>query len=552
MPNAMTLARCAAIVAIVLCPRLASAQAALSQAGSQTPAPPPADAVRHLSIDDAVALALEQNLGIRIQRFDPQIQDVAIAQARSFWAPTFSSTLSRNTQNQPSISSISPSYENSLVAAGVGLTQLLQWGGSYNASWNNSRLTTTNIFNNYSPQVQSNLSLSYTQPLLRNFKIDQVRQQVSLSEKVRSLSDIQLHAVVVQTVRSVKNAYWDLVYARNNLAVQRQSLALAQRSLTDNEKRVQIGTMAPIDIVQAQAEVASNEQNVIVAEAAIAQAEDRLRALVLDPDTPRFWEISLDPTDTAAFLSQPVDANAAVRSALDKRTDLRQARNTLEQSDINIRYFRNQILPDVNAQVSYGAIGVGGSQLAAINPFAAGPLPARTVLSERGYGSVLADVLQSAYPQWSVGVQFGYPLGSNTAEANLARARLQYEQAQAQLRNLELQVATQVRDVARQVQTNQQRVHSVGASRALQEKKLEAEEKKFAAGMSTSFFVFQAQRDLAQARTLEIQTIADYNKSLVDLEAIQEVSLAGTSGAVTNAGAGAIQTGNAVIVRSGN
>jgi len=156
---------------------------------------------------------------------------------------------------------------------------------------------------------------------------------------------------------------------------------------------------------------------------------------------------------------------------------------------------------------------------------------------------VLGDVFQSQYPNWTVGVSIGYPLGSNVAHANLARVRLQYEQAQTQLKNLELQIATQVRSVARNVQTNQQRVASARASRELQEKKLEAEEKKMAAGMGQTFFVFQAQRDLSLARTAEIQAIADYNKSLVDFEAVQLVPLGGGGGGITTAGAGTLQVG---------
>jgi len=499
-----------------------------------------------------VKLALEQNLGIQIQRIDPQIQDVGIAQARSFWAPQLSSTLQKNSLNQPATSAIVPSYTNDTFSTGLGVSEFLPWGGSYTANWNSSRQTTTNILNNYSPQLFSNVAFNYTQPLLRNFKIDQIRQQVKLSRKLRDLSDIQLESVIVQTTRNVKNAYWDLAYAINNLAAQQQSLALAQQSLKDNQKRVEIGTMAPIDIVQAQAEVASNEQNVIVAQAAIKSAEDRLRALILDPSTPDFWNLKLQPTDTAPFQEAAIDVESAVRNALDKRADLRGAKNSLEQSDINIRYFRNQIMPDVNALLNYGAIGYGGTQLEPIDPFSlgnGGGLPSRAIISQRSFGSVLGDVFQNAYPQWTVGVQIGYPLGASTSEANLARAKLQYQQAQTEIKNLELQVATQVREAGRQVQTNEQRVKSARASRELQEKKLEAEEKKFAAGMSTSFFVFQAQRDLAQARTQEIQAISDYNKSLVDFEAVQEVSLTGGTPGIVTAGSGAVQTGNNAIVR---
>jgi outer membrane protein TolC len=522
----------------------------------QAPAASAAGPVRRLSMDDAVRLALEQNLGIKIQRIDPQIQDVGVAQARSFWAPSLSTTFSRNAQTQPATSVLSggaTSVENGIFSSGVDVAQLLPWGGRYTADFGGSRYTTTNLFSNFSPQLQSAITLNYTQPLLRNFTIDQVRQQVQLSGKIRDYSDTQLQGVIALTTRNVKNAYWDLSYARNNLAAQRQSLELAVRSLHDNERRVEVGALAPIDIVQTQAEVAINEQNVIVADALIKQYEDRLRALIFDPDQTDFWELTIEPTDAAPFEVPAVDVDGAIRHALDRRADLAQAKNSIEQSNINIKYFKNQLLPDVSASVNYISTGVGGIQLSSVDPFAlanGGPIPTRTIVADRGLGSVLGDVAQSSYPNWTVGVTIGYPLGSSTAQTNLARARLQYQQAQTQVKNLRLQIVTQVRDAARQVQTNQQRVKSARASRELQERKLEAEEKKQAAGMSTNFYVIQAQRDLAQARTQEIQAVNDFNKSMVDLEAVQEVPLMTTGGQViTTAGTGAVQAGIGAIVR---
>jgi outer membrane protein len=518
-----------------------------SSTAGRLPTGEDAGPVRRLSIDDAVRFALEQNLGIEIERFNLQIQDLGVAQARSFWSPNLTSSIARNAADQPASSFLSGAADkvsNGQFSTTVGLNQLFPWGGSYSASWNSQRVTTTNEFSNFNPQLQSQAAFNYTQPLLRNFKIDQVRQQVLVGQKAREGSDIQLRSTIAQTTRNVKNAYWDLAYAIDNLAAQRQSLELAQRSLDDNEKRVRVGTMAPLDIVEAQAEVARNEESVIVAEAAITQAEDRLRALIFDPASPDFWKIRLEPTDVAPFQVQSVDLDTAVRNALGRRADVLLAKNSLEQSDVNIRYFRNQILPDVNAQANYGLVGLGGTQLVRGSGF---PGPVIGTL-DHGFGSVLGDLFTNKFPQWTVGVQVGYPIGASTAQANLARAKLQYSQAQAQIRNLELQVATQVRDAARQVQTNQKRVESARAARQLAERRLEAEEKKFAAGVSTTFFVFQAQRDLSQSRTAEIRAISDYSKSLVDFEAVQDVSLGGGA-FVTTAGAGAVSTGSTAIIR---
>jgi len=500
------------------------------QAAARTVAQEPGEVVRRLSMDEAVNLAMEQNLGIRIQRFDPGIQDTGISLARSAWAPAFSSTLQRNSNNSPNTSILSGTQSivtTGTFSAGASLNQQLPWNGAnYTINWNNSRFTSSDPTNTFNPRLSSNLQAVFQQPLLRNFSIDQIRQQVALSKKNRDLSDINLESVITGTVRSVRNAYWDLSYSINNLKAQQESLALSRQSLKDNQKRVEIGTMAPIDIVQAQAEVATNESSVIVAEAAIKQAQDALRALVLDPATPEFWNVTFDPTDAPAFDARAIDLDAAVRNALAKRSDVRGAKNSLEQSDINIKYFSNQIKPDVNAQVTYGAVGIAGTQLqGGYNPITGQTTPLESVA--RSYGSALGDAFSNAYPQWAFGVQIGYPLGANTAHANLARVKLEYDQAQAQLKNMELQVVTQVRTAARNVQSNQQLVQSARASRELQEKKLEAEEKKLAAGMSSPFFVVQAQRDLSLARTVEIRAISDYNKSLVDFEAVQQVPING-------------------------
>ena len=501
-------------------------------AAAQSAAQQPGETLRRISIDEAVKLAMEQNLGIKIQRFDPQIQDTGVALSRSLWAPNFSTTVTRQSQTQASTSSLSGGangISNGTFATGVGLAQTLPWGASYTANWNSSRVTTTNLFSSFSPQLSSNLNLQFTQPLLRNFQIDSIRQQVAVSKKVRDLSDIQLDSIVTQTLRNVRNAYWDLSYSINNLKAQQESLALSRQSLKDNQKRVEIGTMAPIDIVQAQAEVATNESGVIVAEAAIRQAQDNLRALILDPGTPDFWNVAFEPSDAASFDQRAIDLDAAVRNAMDKRSDIRSAKNTLDQSEINIKYYGNQIKPDVNANIGYNPVGVGGSQLSAVDlaAIAAGTSPNRTVVNNFGFGGVLGDVFAGQNPTWTFGITVGYPLGANTAHANLARVKLEYDQAQTQLKNMQMQVTTQVRAVARDVQTNQQRVQSARASRELQEKKLEAEEKKLAAGMSSPFFVVQAQRDLSLARTVEIRAIADYNKSLVDFEAVQQVPING-------------------------
>jgi outer membrane protein TolC len=276
--------------------------------------------------------------------------------------------------------------------------------------------------------------------------------------------------------------------------------------------------------VQAEAEVAQREEGVILAEAAISRAEDRLRALISNPtDQPEFWNTRLEPSDPPAYQPVTVNTDAAVRNALAARTDLAATRKQIEANDISIRYYKNQSLPDINAVVNYSAIGLAGTNLDLSDDFP----PIVRGSTQRGFGGALGDVFASDFPTWSAGLQFNYPLGTSVSEGNLARARLQNTQAAKQLQSAELQVTTQIRDLARNVQTNSKRIEATRASRALAEKRLEAEEKKFQAGMTSSFLVIQAQRDLAQARNNELLATIDYLKSVVDYETAQEAPLNG-------------------------
>jgi outer membrane protein len=530
----------------------AAAMAALSVFGApavqaQTPVqtpPPAAQPERRLSITDAVQLALEQNADLEVVRISPQIQDVSIALARSNWAPSLSSVFQGDTRDNP-VNSVLAGGQNKVHNTqtnynfGFG-SQLPFFGSSYNVGWNNYRATTDNVFSNFSPQVGSTLALNFTQPLLRNFGIDQTRQQLQVSRKNREISEVQVREAVATTTRSVKNAYWDLVFALNSLEVQRLSLDLAQRSLKENRARVEIGTMAPIDIVQAEAEVAQREEAVIVAEAAIARAEDALRALIYGEHATEQWNARIVPTDAATFTPVAVDLDAVTRAALDTRTDLMQAQKIVESNDISIRFLRNQSLPNLTASVDYGATGIGGTRFIRDDGFPPPP-PSATVVTP--FTDVLRNIVGADFPSWTFTMQLSYPLGTSPQDASLARARLQNQQAMRQLDASRIRVATEVREAARMVTANSKRVEATRASRALAEKRLEAEEKKFQAGMTTNFFVLQAQRDLNQARNNELQALIDYLKSVVNFETAQVAPLAG-GGNITPVQVGGFGTTN--------
>ena len=500
----------------------------------------PAAPVRRLTIDEAVALALENNLSLRVERINPQLQDANIAQARSAWSPNLFGNFNYNNADNPPDSLLVGTSEilrTDRFYGDAGISQQLPWWGtSYQVTWDGQRSTSNSIYNNFNPRLGSSLQVLFSQPLLRNFSIDAARQQLLVSKANREISDVDLRNSIVGTVRNVKAAYWDLAYAVANLQAQQQSLDLARQTLKDNRTRVEVGTMAPIDIVEAEAEVARNEETVIVAEAGIRQAEDRLRSLIFDNKDAAFWRTVIEPVyDQSSFRPEPVDAEAAVQNALSKRADLISAEKQLDTVDLNMRYYRNQLLPQVDFQAAFTGDAVGGQELVREPGFPPGP-----VIGEVYYpfGSVVGDAWSFEYPTWQFGVAVSYPLGTSAAKANLMRAKLQQEQGRLQVQTLELQITTEVRDAARQVNTNIKRVDATRAARVLSERRLEAEQKKFGVGMSTSFLVFQAQRDLTTARNSELQALVDYAKSRVDFEALQEGSISG--GSVLLSGGGTV------------
>ena len=491
-------------------------------------APVPAQQVRRLSVDEAVKLAAENNLGIQISRYEPQIQDLAVLQARSVYTPSVTNdfqSVNRTQPNQNFLAGALTTNEDQFANT-TGLAAQTRWGGNYQVGLNNFRSESNNFSATRNPVLQSRITATVNQPLLRDFKIDSFRQQLQVAVKNREIADFDLREQLAATSRAVRNAYWNLAYQIASLDVARQSLELARESLRNTRSRVEIGTIPPIDIIADEAEVAQREEAVIVAEAQIATSEDTLRALVFNPSSPDFWSIRIQPEQLPEFQPAPVNLNTAIQRALERRTDLARVRKNIEITDVNIAFARNQTLPDISANLTYNAIGIGGREIErGVGPFGPGTGEPTGGFVYRGLGSVLGDLFQYDYPTWTLALNVNYPIGRSQQEAALARARLQRTQATTQLRNAQLQVETEVRQRARVVQTNQQRVQSLRASRELMERRLDAEQRKFAAGTSTNFFVFQAQRDLALARNNELRAILDYNQSVVDLETAQEVPL---------------------------
>ena len=501
---------------------------AISQVPASTAVQPSGPATP-LSLEAAIKMALENNLSVQVERINPELQDQSIEQAKSAWTPNLTGQFRVGQTNNPITSffaGASDKLTRDSVFGNVGISQLLKFGANYTATVDSSRNKSNSAYDSPNPSLASNLNFNFTQPLIRNREIDSSRQNLVVTKMNREISDVSLRQTILVTIRNVKYAYWNLKAAVAAYKVAQQSLDLAKESLRNNKSQVEIGTKAPIDIVEAEAEVARRDEATIVAESAVRRAEDALRTLILDVKSPDFWTTRFDLTEQPKFEATTVDVEAAVKTALEKRTDLRAARKNLDVTESQIKYQKNQIMPDLNAVATYGLIGSGGTKL----NYGTGGFPPPVIGQiTDGYGTTIGRMFSNDFKSWSIALNFSYPLGTALAEATLTRTKLQQGQQRLQLQNQELQVATSVRDVARQVETNQKRVASTQATQTLMERRLEAEQKKYAAGMSTNFLIFQAQRDLADARYSALSALLDYNKSLVDLETVQEAPTAGGS-----------------------
>jgi outer membrane protein TolC len=331
-----------------------------------------------------------------------------------------------------------------------------------------------------------------------------------------------LRATITNTVSNVRNAYWDYVYATQAVDVAQQSLDLASKLVQDNQTRVEVGTMAPIDVVQAQSEQATRRGALVTAQSTMRTTELALKRLIVSGTEDPNWNARIDPVDRPEFRVETVDLEAAVRRALSQRTDLEIAKKNIESNDITLSFLRDQLKPQADLVGTYGLVGLGGSQLittgTGVNRTVTGSVPG-------GYLDALRTLSRVDFPRWTLQLNFSYPLGQSAQEASVARARVQLTQVQAQVKQIELQVATDVTNAAIQARNTAESVQAAQSARELAQKKLEAEQSKFDVGMSTNYFVVQAQRDLADAQNTELRMILNYRKSLVELERLQQTTL---------------------------
>lgn len=488
-------------------------------ASAQNAAPPPR--VLRLSVDEAVRLALENNPDLKADRLDPQIGDTRVAVAAGAFRPTLSSGVQQNNQLLPPSSFLIPTpTESNVVTSSAGVSQRLPWfGTSYSLSWSATHTDSNSFLNSYSPLLQSGLAFSVSQPLVRDLAVDAARQQLVTSRLNREIADTRLRESVVRTAANVKTAYWNLVSSRATVDARRKALDLANELTRVNKARVDVGQSPPLDLVSARAEAAANEEQLIVAETAVKEAEDRLRMLILDTTDREAWTVLLEAVDSPPLGLPAPDVDQAIASALRDRADLGRARKDIETAQTSEKFAGNQRLPDIRLTASYQASGLGGTQVLRTGTFP-GTIVGGGAVTD--FGSVLTQVFGHDYPTWAVGVSVAYPIGPSAEEANYARARLETTQSQERLKSAEARVIQQVRDAGWKIEMNARRIQTTRAARELAEQRFDAEQKRLDVGLSTNFLVIQAQRDLAQAKTNELSALLAYDLALVDFDTLQQ------------------------------
>jgi multidrug efflux pump len=474
-----------------------------------------------LTLDEAVRRAVENNPDLAIVRLGTEVEAARVGESRGAFAPVFSTTVGHS-------SNVTPATNFLLGDGGVdvndsfwstGVRQRLPFGGgTWSASWDSARTTTNNPISSFDPSLQAGFQVAVSQPLLKDRSIDAARHQYSIAKRNEQSSDLRFRESAVQTTAAVKQAYWTLEATRANVTVQERSLELAAELARQTKIRVDAGQTPPLDLVQAEAEVAQRRENLIRARTGDEDAEDRLRRLIMDPTDPSFWAVRLDPIEEPTRRDESPDVDAAVAKATGQRFDIARANLELENAKATTAFLDNQRLPDVRLETSYRGAGLGGSQFIRNGGFPGTITGSRT----RSFGDALGQAFGPDYPTWSFGLTVSKSFGRTYEDASRARADVERRQAAQRISSLRLQAAETIRQAGRQIRSTAERIDAARAGATLAQQRLDAEQRRYDAGLSTTFLVTQAQRDLLQAQVNLLQTTLDYESALVNFEAVQQ------------------------------
>lgn len=469
----------------------------MAQTGT-APTPPGAPAgAMALSLKDSIALALKNNLDIAIEGYTPQIREQDLTFEQSAFDPSAFLELLRADNRLPATLNLLTGQRvlSDLFDFNTGLRQKLPTGGTYELRFNNEYNRVPNSA--AGDGFIGKLALTLTQPLLRNGGFEANETGIRIASNNQSISREQLRLRVSDITTQVSNAYVELVFAIENLEVQRRSLRLAQELVALNKARVRAGVAAPVEVTQAEAQEAARQQDVILAEKAVRDAEDTLKVILNIPSTGS-WAQEIQPTYSLTFEPKPVNLEETIRTALENRYEYKSAKLDIENKELTVRLTRNQLLPDLALTGSVSTNGFGTT-----------------------YGQNSSALWSGDFVSYSVGVVLTVPLGNRAADASYTRARLIVDQAKTSLKQLELQIVQQVREGVRRVEADAKRVEANHAARTLAEEQLRVEQRRLEAGVTTTFNVLSFQRDLSAAQANEIRAIADYYRSLANLELVR-------------------------------
>lgn len=477
----------------------------------------------HLGVADVVGLALENNLGLQVGRYDPMIQKTRISFEKGIFDPTAFGQANFDNNQFPTSTTIAGTRMETLGVS-VGLRQRIPVGGQLEFRFDNARTLTNAPVSFLNPEYRATTRLSLTQPLLKGFGIDVTRSRITLAEIQTEVEDLNLKQRAIQVAEQTEKAYWDLVLAYAKLDEATESRERARRLLEENQNRVRLGQLPEVEVVQAEAEVAARESNVIAAKKQIKDMDEQLKMMLNLPPGAALWEKSVFPVDKPRLMDVDLSFLRSVQVALEKRVEVITNELNLKGGYVARKVAKNATLPALNLQASYSLQGLSGNQrMGDILGF--GGFQNMPQRFQGGYNQSL-DILGSAdFPEWVVGLQFEYPIGNRAAKADLAQADLRIKQSVAQQAQIQQQVATELREIIRRVESSKDQVDAATVSVALSERRLAEEERKLHYGLSTSFDVLQMQERLITQKSQLSQAQNQYMRALVDLDKAKGILL---------------------------
>ncbi len=461
-----------------------------------------------LNLEAAYEMAMSRNLNLQVGRYSIASADANIHTSSGIFDTNMTFGVNGDWTRSPSTTVLEGSLipESRNTSFGLGFDGLLPSGTRWDAQIGTRRMETNSTFFFINPSWNTDLSLSITQPLLRGFGTLVNRTGIVVAKNNREQTAEAFEVLVVDTLSQVESSYWDLVAARRAVLVAEQSLTLAKQLLSETNERVEVGTSAPIDLVQSEAGVATRLQALITARNVASNAEDALKA-VLGFDAPQEWLTTVETTETYEFSPFLPDLAESIETGLEKRPEIRQKMLQNEILEYFVRTAKNAVMPSLDLQASYGWSGVGGKGTLE------NPDTGETIIIDEGFPDSISQITDADFPHWRVGVQFGLPIGNNDAQGRLAERRFEFDRSKVELAALKQNVISQVRYAVRALEDGAASVEAAVASRELAVRNLEAEQTKFDNGLSTNFQVLQIQEDLAEAELTLIRSYLSYRKA---------------------------------------